>query len=54
MFGVLLIFLVKADIFLGLADGNTDYLMVLSFIAGINERFVPDLLDRTVKEVFTD
>jgi hypothetical protein len=48
IFGLVLYFLVKADILFSVAKTNVWYILVLAFLAGINERFVPELIERTV------
>jgi hypothetical protein len=48
VFGLVLYFLVKADILFSVAKTNVWYILVLAFLAGINERFVPELIEKTV------
>lgn len=48
IFGLVLFFLVKSDILFSVAKTNSWYILVLAFLAGINERFIPDLIEQSV------
>lgn len=51
IFGCILFFLVKADILFSVAQTNIWHIMVLAFLAGINERFIPELIERIAPSV---
>lgn len=50
IFGALVVIATKANIALGLAGDSTFAIFILAFMAGINERFVPDLLEKNLKQ----
>lgn len=49
LFGGTVLIAAKANIALGLANNNTYAIVLLAFVAGLNERFVPDLLEKNLK-----
>lgn len=49
IFGALVVIATKANIALGLASDSVFAIFILAFMAGINERFVPDLLEKNLK-----
>lgn len=48
VFGALVPVCASADIALGLAKDNLNAIFLVAFFAGINERFIPDLLEKNV------
>lgn len=50
VFGALLIVASKANLTLGILDNNIWSLFIFSVVAGLSERFVPDILDRIATE----
>ncbi len=46
VFGFLVVCLVKPIVLLGIVRDDLWYISVLAFVAGWNERFVPELLGR--------
>jgi len=46
VFGLLVVCLVKANVLLGIVRDDLWYVSVLAFVAGWNERFVPEPLGR--------
>lgn len=49
LFGGTVLIAAKANIALGLASNNIYAIVLLAFVAGLNERFVPDLLENNLK-----
>lgn len=50
IFGALLIVAAKANLTLGILNDNAWSLFIFSVVAGLSERFVPDILDRIATE----
>ncbi|MBE9397628.1 hypothetical protein IOQ59_10185 [Pontibacterium sp. N1Y112] len=50
VFGALVPVCANADIALGLAKDNVNAIFLVAFFAGINERFIPDLLEKNVSK----
>ena len=50
IFGCVVFWLIKGNIALGFASESVWHILVFAFIAGINERFIPDALSKVVKD----
>jgi len=48
IFGSLIVIAAKANIALGLASNSHYAIFIIAFVSGINERFVPDLLEKNI------
>lgn len=48
VFGALVPICASAEIALGLAQDNVQALFIVSFFSGVNERFIPDLIEKNV------
>lgn len=53
LFGILLVGAVRAKLALGTLANSNDALFIFGVIAGLNERFIPDLLERVANQANT-
>lgn len=51
IFGCAVLIAAKANIALGLASSNIYAISILAFVSGLNERFIPDLLEKNLKQL---